>query len=749
DFCARGRGTVIDYIVEKYGRESVSQIVTFGTLGARSVIKDVARTLEVPAVEANKITKLIPGDPKITLEKALSESSDFRNKMNESDILRRVLQYSMVLEGLIRQIGIHAAGVLIGSGALSDHVPLAISKQKGSVPMVVVQFEGKWLEDIKMLKMDILGLKTLTIIKEALRLIKRYKKEDIDIANVDLEDKETYELLSRGDTGGVFQFESRGMKKHLQALKPTKFEDTIAMVALYRPGPMDFIPSYIARKNGEEPVTYDHDLTKSVLEETYGVTVYQEQVMLISKQMAGFSEADAGVLRKAISKKDEKMMAKMYDQFMSGSMKNGVPEHTVEKIWRGWKDFANYAFNKSHAACYAFIAFQTAFLKAHYPVEFMTAILSIEDDPARIPFFIQECKKMGIEVHPPNINNSEDEFTVVGNCIQFGLRGIKNVGDAAISAIMDVRHQHGEFKSIFDFADRVDTAVVNKAVLESLILSGTMDTLEGNRKQKIEVIDVALDNSQSERCKGQLDLFDEFGSGEDMQGMHPVLPGIDELPFSELLEMEKKMLGFYLSGHPLQRYRTLLKLFANTDTKKFDPQKHRGIIKTAGIVNSKKKRKTRRGKELFVYELEDIYGKFEMTLFNDKHEAFINKLEIGKEYFLIGSQSQFDRDESNMMRLVPQSVYTMAEVEQLSGYLELELKEEMVNGLFAERCLEVFHKHPGNLSLRFVVKTAKFNKLYLAPKALKVAPTNDVLEILDPVMTTRKPQVTLDSEEAH
>ena len=404
DFCAQGRSKVIDYVVEKYGRESVTQIITFGKLGAKSIIKDVARVMDVTPQDAAKMTKLIPSTPKMTLEKAVKESDDFRLMMESNDNYKNILKVSKVLEGLIRQTGIHAAGVVIGPDDLSNYVPLAISSQKNGENAVLVQYEGKWLDDLKLLKMDFLGLKTLTIIKKAIQYIKESQNIDIDIENVDITDKETFKLLSKGLTDGVFQFESPGMKKYLSKLKPNKFEDLIAMVALYRPGPMQFIDTYINRKHGREEIVYDHELTKSSLEETYGVTVYQEQVMQISKVMGKFSSADAGVLRKAISKKNLDMMAKMFVKFQEGSMENGVPEKTVKKIWDNWLEFANYAFNKSHAACYAFISFQTAYLKAHYPVEFMAAILSLEEDPAKIPYFIEECSKMNIEVLPPDIN---------------------------------------------------------------------------------------------------------------------------------------------------------------------------------------------------------------------------------------------------------------------------------------------------------------------------------------------------------
>ena len=470
DFCAEGRSKIIDYVVEKYGRKSVAQIITFGTLKAKSVIKDVARVMDLPAATANEITKLIPSTPNISLEKALKQSKEFADKMSENDVYSSILTYSKVLEGLVRHTGVHAAGVVIGPGNLSDYVPLATSTQKGSELAVLVQYEGKWLDDLKILKMDFLGLRTLTLIKKAVQFIANSQGVEVDINDVDITDRKAYELLSKGQTDGIFQFESGGMKKYLTALKPNKFEDLIAMVALYRPGPMQFIDTFINRKHGKEKISFIHKLTENSLKETYGVTVYQEQVMQIAREMGGLSGAEADTLRKAISKKKLKTMEKLKVKFVEGASTNGVKPHVIETIWTNWLEFANYAFNKSHAAAYAYIAFQTAYLKAHYPVEFMAALLSLEGDPAKIPYFVDECKSMGIEVIPPNINKSQNEFLVHGKKILFGLRAIKNVGSAAIKAMIEDRNELGEYKTIFDFCSRSDTMCVNKSVFTVLLL---------------------------------------------------------------------------------------------------------------------------------------------------------------------------------------------------------------------------------------------------------------------------------------
>ncbi len=569
DFCAEGRGKIIDYVVKKYGRKSVAQIITFGTLGAKSVIKDVARVMDLPAATANEITKLIPSTPRISLEKALKQSREFADKMSENDVYSSILTYSQVLEGLVRHTGVHAAGVVIGPGNLSDYVPLATSNQKGSELAVLVQYEGKWLDDLKMLKMDFLGLRTLTLIKKTVELLKDSQKIDINIDNVDITDNKAYELLSNGQTDGIFQFESGGMKKHLSALKPNKFEDLIAMVALYRPGPMQFIETFINRKQGKEKISYIHQLTENSLQETYGVTVYQEQVMQIAREMGGLSGAEADTLRKAISKKKLKTMEKLKVKFVEGASRNGVKPHVIETIWNNWLEFANYAFNKSHATAYAYIAFQTAYLKSHYPVEFMAALLSLEDNPAKIPYFVDECKAMEIELIPPNINKSQNEFMVDGKKILFGLRAIKNVGSAAINAMINDRDEAGEYKSIFDFCSRSDTMCVNKSVLESLIGSGAMDELEGNRAQKYKAIESALEYGtgiQAEKKRGQMMFFDAFSEEGQEDDYQPKLPVLHDWTLHEKLKHEKLVLGYYWSGHPLNQYREMIDLFVNTSS---------------------------------------------------------------------------------------------------------------------------------------------------------------------------------------
>ncbi|MDD4147124.1 MAG: DNA polymerase III subunit alpha, partial [Candidatus Cloacimonetes bacterium] len=612
DFCAHKRGKVIDYIVQKYKRESVTQIITFGTLGAKSVIKDVARVLSVPAADANTITKTIPGLVK-SLEEAQKQFPEFVHLINQNELYQSILKHSMVLEGLVRQTGIHAAGVVIAPGDLTEYVPLACSIQKDGEKVILVQYEGKWLDELKMLKMDILGLKTLTLIKKTIDLVQESHNESIDIDSIPLDDKKVYSMLSKGETDGVFQFESDGMRKYLIELKPNMFEDLIAMVALYRPGPMQFIDSYIARKHGKEKVIYDHPLVENALKGTYGVTIYQEQVMQISRELGGLTGGEADTLRKAMGKKNSELMMKFREKIIEGAAKNQVPSSTIEKIWQDWLHFAEYAFNKSHATCYALVAYQTAWLKAHYPVEFMAALLSLEDDPSAVPIKIEVCKSMGINIIPPNINRSNAEFSVHDCDVLFGLRAIKNLGDAAMRAIIEERAQNGPFSSIFNFCSRLDSSSVNKTVLESLIASGAMDELEGSRAQKWAVIEQALalsSGDQRDRRRGQTTLFDLFADKEDDSDYFPPLPSVEDWTYLYQLDQEKAVLGFYMSGHPLFEYRSLVKNICNANS--ISGKTKNSELQMVGIVSNISRKKDSKGDPIAFVEMEDLNGKFEV-----------------------------------------------------------------------------------------------------------------------------------------
>ncbi len=678
DFCAQNRSKVIDYIVQRYGRENVTQIITFSTLQAKSVIKDVARVLSVPAAEANAITKTIPGNNR-TLEEAYNQIPEFAALINSNEVYQRIFKYSKVLEGLVRQTGVHAAGVVIAPGDLTNYVPLACSSQKGEEKVILVQFEGKWLNDLKLLKMDILGLKNLTLIQKTIDLVKQAQNIELDINHISLDDKKVYNILGKGETDGVFQFESDGMRKYLIELKPNKIEDLIAMVALYRPGPIQFIETFINRKHGREKVVYDHPLMENALKETYGVTIYQEQVMQIAREMGDFTGGEADSLRKAMGKKDSEYMQQYQEKFQQGAKAKNVPDAVIDKIWQDWLRFAEYAFNKSHATCYALVAYQTAYLKAYYPVEFIAALLSLEDDPAKIPAKIEVCKKMGIKIIPPNINRSDSEFRVHGKEVLFGLRAIKNLGDAAMRDIIEDRKQGGNYKSIFNFCSRLDSSSVNKTILESLIASGAMDELEGNRAQKWAAIEQALQfssNDQKDKKRGQSTIFDLLDDTNEEQNYYPPLPTVEPWSYLHQLEKEKEVLGFYLSGHPLYEYRSLIQHFTNADSST-GKSKNNGELLLAGIVTGISKKKDSKGNPIAFIEFEDLAGKFEVPLFNKDFNLYIKKLVAGKVFFIIGTKSNFNGNDDSMLRVLPNAIIDFADLaSDLSGEIKLNLRSE-------------------------------------------------------------------------
>lgn len=747
DFCAQGRSKVIDYIVQRYGRGSVTQIITFGTLGAKSVIKDVARVLSVPASEANIITKTISSQVK-NLDEAYSQLPEFANLINSNDLYRSIFTHSRVLEGLVRQTGIHAAGVVIAPGDLTDYVPLACSIQKEGENVVLVQYEGKWLDDLKMLKMDILGLKTLTLIQKTIDLVKQSQGKDIDIRALTPDDKKVFTLLGKGETDGIFQFESDGMRKYLIELKPNMFEDLIAMVALYRPGPMQFIDRYIARKHGKEKVAYDHPLVESALKGTFGVTIYQEQVMQISRELGGLTGGEADMLRKAMGKKKTDLMMKYRDKIMEGAKANNVPLNTIEKIWQDWLRFAEYAFNKSHATCYALVAYQTAYLKTYFPVEFMAALLSLEDDPSAIPNKIEVCKNMGIKIIPPNLNRSESEFSVHGKEVLFGLRAIKNLGDSAMRAIIEDRKAAGPYNNIFCFCSRLDSSAVNKTVLESLIASGAMDELEGSRAQKWEVIEQALvfsSGEQRDRKKGQTSLFDLIIDDSEENDYFPPLPAVEPWSYLYQLEKEKEVLGFYMSGHPLFEYRSFIKHITNANSQT-GKSKNNGDLIMAGIVNSISKKKDNKGNPIAFVEFEDLNGKFEVPLFNRDFGQFFNTLIPGKVYLLIGSKSNFNANEDAILRLLPQDIVPFENLPHLlRGELRIILNFEQIKKGYLGDIGKWIGQYPGHFKLVTQIQTEDLNT-YSLESQKQLFPDNNILAWLDKQQLEFQAKVSLNGK---
>lgn len=625
DFCYENREKVIDYVVQKYGEESVAQIITFGTMAARAAVRDVGRVLSIPYAEVDKISKMIPMELNISIQDALDKSPDLKELYKKDEKVRQLIDLSMAVEGLPRHASTHAAGVVIAKDPLVSYVPL----QKAGEDGMVTQFPMGTLEELGLLKMDFLGLRTLTIMGEAVRLVKQSVGADIDLANLPLDDENTYALLSQGDTSGIFQLESGGMRSILRDLKPNVFEDIIAVVALYRPGPMEQIPTFIASKHGHTPIHYLHPDLEPILKETYGIMVYQEQIMQVASTMAGFSLGEADLLRRAIGKKKLEILNQQRELFVKGCIAKGHPKKIADELYDLIVKFASYGFNKSHAAAYALVAYQTAYLKANYPTQFMAAQLTgVMATTDKVAGYIADCKKMGIAVLPPDINVSETNFTVTGDrVIRYGLAAVKNVGMGAIESILACRKEHGEFTSLRDFCSRVDLRSCNKKVLENLVKSGAFDCLGANRNQLLAVLDDTVSAAQTmhrERQNGQMCMFeiveDEEEDAEWVQ-LQDDFPELPAPPPRERLVMEKEALGLYISGHPLEEYEQILKRYPGlADTVKLADTPDNQPVVIAGMINGIKHIITKTGKPMAFFTLEDLSGGLEVVVFSKIHE---------------------------------------------------------------------------------------------------------------------------------
>ena len=573
DFDDAGRQQVLEWVTEKYGADKVSHIVTFGSMAAKMAIKDVARVLKLELSEANRLAKMVPEAPKMTLKKAYKENPDLeKEKQSLNPLISKTIQFAETLEGSIRQTGVHACGILISRDPLTDHIPIMPTEGES---LMTTQYDGHFVEPIGLIKMDFLGLRTLSIIKTCLDNIKKSKHIVLNENEIPLDDEETFKLFTRGDTTGLFQFESPGMKKHLRALQPNRFEDLVAMNALYRPGPMEYIPSFIRRKLGEEPIEYDHPMMEPYLKDTYGITVYQEQVMLQSRALGLFTRGQSDTLRKAMGKKKFELLAELKGKFVEGCKNNpdfvqGAKEkgkdveELVNKIWGDWEAFASYAFNKSHSVCYAYIAYQTGFLKAHYPAEFMAANLSNNlSDITKVTVFMDECKRMGLSVLAPDVNESYNDFTVNSHGqIRFGMAAIKGVGEAAVEKIIEEREKNGPYKDVYDFFERIDYKSVNKKTIENLITAGGLDSFGYHRAQYLHLVDATttvLDNLVNYGQKNQQDSMNLqatlFGELDGFEVTKPNIPDCEPWHDYEKSKKEKELIGIYLTSHPLDPYK--------------------------------------------------------------------------------------------------------------------------------------------------------------------------------------------------
>jgi len=614
DFCMNRRGEVIQYVTEKYGREQVAQIITFNTLGARAAIKDVGRALEMPYAEVERLTKMVPNVLNISLPDAMKMEPGFGEAARKDPRVDDVLKVALRLEGLARNCSVHAAGVVISPQPLTELVPL----YKTNRDEIVTQFDMNGLDKLALLKMDFLGLTTLTLIDDALRLIRKRHGVELVPEDLPLDDKATYEIFAKGFTSGVFQFESSGMRDILRRYQPSRIEDLTALNAIYRPGPIQggMIDDFIERKWGRRAVQYDLPELKELLEETYGVIVYQEQVMQISNRLAGYSLGEADVLRRAMGKKKAEEMAKQREHFIQGALERGFPQRKIEKIFDLMEQFAGYGFNKSHSAAYAYLAFVTGYLKAHYPVDFMAALLTSETgNTAKVVKYINECREMGITILPPDVNHSDWSFTPDGQGIRFGLGAVKNLGQSAVEAIAKARQEVGRFLSLDQFCEKVDLGAINRRMIESLIRAGAMDSLEGTRSRKFAAVEGAMEAGQRawrDRESGQVGLFGEAMAGEAHSAP---LPNVPDFTDKEKLAGEKEMLGFWVTGHPLDRYADKVAELATHDSGRLEGLNKGAEVSLCGVLTGITRKRNREGKPWAAMTLEDRNGSVEALVF--------------------------------------------------------------------------------------------------------------------------------------
>ncbi|MEG6566410.1 DNA polymerase III subunit alpha [Thermoanaerobacterium saccharolyticum] len=738
DFCYERRQEVIDYVVKKYGEDRVAQIITFGTMAARAAIRDVGRALNFPYAEVDVIAKMIPFELGMTIDKAIELNPELKSKYENDEKIRQLIDISRSLEGLPRHASTHAAGVVISSEPLVKYVPL--QKNEGSI---VTQFTMTTLEELGLLKMDFLGLRTLTVIRDTLDIVKETRGIDVDIDNIDFEDKEVYALISRGDTEGVFQLESSGMKQFMTELKPEKLEDVIAGISLYRPGPMDQIPRYIENKNHPENIKYEHPLLRPILDVTYGCMVYQEQVMQIVRDLAGYSLGRSDLVRRAMAKKKMKVMEEERKNFIygikdengnyvvPGAVNKGVDEDTANRLFDEMIDFANYAFNKSHAAAYAVVAFQTAYLKRYYPVEFMAALLnSFVDNTDKVAFYVQVLKKMGIQVLPPDINESYSYFTVANGKIRFGLAAVKNVGLNATLEIVEDRKKNGRYTSIIDFFERIDEMQLNKKAVESLIKAGAFDSFGVYRSQLLAVYEGIMESihkSRERNIKGQISLFE---SDVESHKIDYSLPDIKEFSKDVILSMEKETMGLYISGHPLDEYQDDIRRIANCTTRDLKNSDDSFAKKTAfddqdvvlvGIVESKKIKFTKNNNMMAFVNLADLYGTIEVIVFPAVYEKYSKFLSEDLPVVVKGKVSLREDEEPKIL---------CDEVKPLTHRIREKLWLNVKEQKDVEKIKGILVKYRGNIPV--FIRYA--NKNLAAQKDLWVNGANELLDELASVL---------------
>ncbi len=726
DIADRDREKLIDYVVEKYGRDNVCQIITFGTMGAKGVIRDVGRVLDMPFAEVDRISKLVPAELKMTLDKALGMSPELKRVSQDGGVGQRLLSTARQLEGLARHASIHAAGVVITPRPLTEYFPLYKASKGGEV---VTQYNWHHVEDLGFLKMDFLGLRNLTVLDDTAEMIEQNHGIRVDIDSLSLDDQEALALFGRGETTGVFQFESSGMRDYLKRLQPDQIEDIIAMNALYRPGPMKYIPNYIDRKQGREEVTYPHPVLEPALKETYGIITYQEQVQRICRDMAGFSLAKADGVRQAMGKKLADVMERYKTDFIEGAKKNQVKAETARKIWADMEVFSGYGFNKAHSSGYSLVAYQAAYLKAHYPAEFLSANLNSEiGDIERLVILIGECQRMGLEVRPPDVNESYADFIASEGRIQMGMTAVRNVGRGAVEAIVAAREADGPFKTLFELCERVDLRAVNRRAVESLICAGALDSLEGHRAQMLEGLERALDMAQaaqSARQRGQISLFES----EEMQAQaavvnNQVLPGVPEWTEREVLSREKEMLGFYLSGHPLEKYQADLTSMGIRSVKYVESLPDGAEIKLGGLLTEVKPHTDRKGRQMAFGTLEDLEGTVDLVVFPDAFEKLREHLLTDAMVVLHGRLSgRNGRTSVQVEQVLPMEQAR----EVLADSVNVLLPSEDVNSERLNALKALLEKYSGDCALYLHLQLEGDRRTVIRSRGLSVSPSETLV----------------------
>lgn len=734
DFCFERRQEVIDYVVEKYGKDQVVQIVTFGTMAARGVIKDVGRVMDVPYVQCDTIAKMIPQELNITIDKAMKANPELKKIYETDETVRKLIDMSRRLEGLPRHTSMHAAGVVISQKPIMEYVPLS----RGSDGSLVTQFTMTTLEELGLLKMDFLGLRTLTVIQNAEKLVRRDKGIELDMDKIDYEDKKVYGMLGAGKTEGVFQLESTGMKNFMKELKPGNLEDIIAGLSLYRPGPMDFIPQYIKGKNNSDEIHYDCPELEPILKATYGCIVYQEQVMQIVRSLGGYTLGRSDLVRRAMSKKKASVMEKERQNFVYGNEEEGVPgcihrgisEKTANKIYDDMIDFAKYAFNKSHAAAYAVVSYQTAFLKYYYPVEYMAALMtSVIHNPSKVAEYILSSRKMQIEILPPDINFGESEFSADHGAIRYGLSAIKSLGAPMIRAIVEERNENGKYQSLRDFIERMSGRELNKRAIENLIKAGALDQVSGNRRQKLmvyaEIVD-AVNQEKKNAMTGQMSLFDLI-SDEEKEAYEIQMPKVEEYSKEELLSFEKEVLGVYISGHPLEEYEERWRKNITARTVDFQIDEELGTSKAGdgeiavigGIITNKTVKYTRNNKVMAFLTIEDLVGTVEVVVFPNDYEKNVQKMEEDSKVFIRG-KVQGDADKAS--KLICEKIYSFDDVPK-ELWVQFETKEDylteeneflkLLSGSRGTDRVIIYVRTPKSIKYLGIEKSVKINEILL------------------------------------